>query len=144
FGISPETIMAANGLRNPDLLQVGQDLVILPADGVLYTLKDGESIRWVAQRFGVDTSDIINANDLGDPDLVQPGTQIMVPGFTPRIPRSVVIAGSSNSIASGDDGDQQAAVAGVSVPIDATAYVVPSTRTYEVQAGDTLAGIADT
>jgi LysM repeat protein len=34
FGLSPETIMAANGLRNPDLLQVGQDLVILPTASV--------------------------------------------------------------------------------------------------------------
>ena len=47
FGISPETIMAANGLRNPDLLQVGQDLVILPTNGVLYTLREGDSIRKV-------------------------------------------------------------------------------------------------
>src|SRR5207248_9406361 len=30
------------------------------------------------------------------------------------------------------------------LPIDVTAYTVPSTRTYEVQKGDTLAGIADT
>ena len=43
FGISPLTIMAANGLRNADLLQVGQDLVILPTDGVLYTLRAGHT-----------------------------------------------------------------------------------------------------
>jgi len=138
FGISPETIMAANGLRNPDLLQVGQDLVILPTDGVLYTLRAGESIRRVAERFGVDTMDIVKANDLSDPDVVQPGTQLVVPGVTPRIPRSVAVA-------LGVD-DQQAAVVGggVPLPIDVTAYTVPSTRTYEVQQGDTLAGIAET
>jgi len=141
YGISPETIMAANGLRNPDLLQVGQDLVILPTDGVLYTLKEGESIRKVATRFGVGTADIIQANQLGpDPDLVQPGTRLMVPGATPVLPRRVagtVQAGSS---------DQQAAAigGGVGLPIDDTVQAVPSTRTYEVQAGDTLAGIADT
>ncbi len=139
FGISPETIMAANGLRNPDLLHVGQDLVILPTDGVLYTVRAGESIRRVAERFGVDTMDIVKANDLGDPDVVQPGTQLVVPGVTPRIPRSVAVA-------LGVDAEQQAAVVGggVPLPIDVTAYTVPSTRTYEVQPGDTLAGIADT
>src|SRR5205823_9525226 len=139
FGISPETIMVANGLRNPDLLQVGQELVILPTDGVLYTLRAGESIRRVAERFGVDTADIVKANDLSDPDVVQPGTQLMVPGVTPRVPRSVAVA-------LGVDADQQAAVVGggVPLPIDVTAYTVPSTRTYEVQQGDTLAGIADT
>ena len=63
YGISPETIMAANGIRNPDLLQVGQDLIILPTDGVLYTVRQGESIEKVAERFSVDPDDIIHAND---------------------------------------------------------------------------------
>src|SRR5207247_10728481 len=119
------------------LLQGGQELVILPTDGVLYTLRAGESIRRVAERFGVETTDIVKANDLSDPDVVQPGTQLMVPGVTPRVPRSVAVA-------LGVD-DQQAAVVGggVPLPIDVTACTVPSTRTYEVQQGDTLAGIAE-
>jgi cell wall-associated NlpC family hydrolase len=142
FGISPETIMAANGLRNPDLLQVGQDLVILPTDGVLYTLRSGESIRRVAQRFGVEISAIVNANDLGpDPDLVQPGTKLVVPGATPVLPsrRSAAVAQANSG------GDQEAAAVGggVGLPIGETATAVPSTRTYEVQPGDTLASIAD-
>src|ERR1051325_10648477 len=70
FGISPETIMAANNLRNPDMLKVGQDLVILPTDGVLYALRQGETLRRVAERFSVDLADIIDANELGDPDMV--------------------------------------------------------------------------
>ncbi|GAC1318919.1 MAG: hypothetical protein NVSMB2_13930 [Chloroflexota bacterium] len=140
FGISPETIMAANSLRNPDNLQVGQSLVILPKDGVLYTLRNGESIRKVAERFNVDTMDIVNANDLGgDPDVVQPGTLLMVPGAEPVAP------GHSTVVVKDVDGEQQIAVVGpgVSLPIDVTASAVPSTRTYEVQPGDTLANIAD-
>jgi len=141
FGVSPETIMAANGLSNPDLLQVGQDLVILPTDGVLYTLRSGESIRKVAERFNVDVGDIIRANILGpDPDLVQPGTKLFVPGATPLLPRrasgSVQAPSSDQSVAAVGDG--------VSLPLDYTAGAIPSTRTYEVQTGDTLASIADT
>ena len=141
YGISPITIMAANGLRNPDLLQVGQDLVILPTDGVLYTLKEGESLRTVARRYGVDVADIIAANVLGpNPDVVQPGTKLMVPGATPVLPRAV------SAIVQADNGDQEAATVGggVSLPVEDSYGAVPSTRTYEVQKGDTLAGIADT
>lgn len=143
FSISPETIMAANGLRNADMLKVGQDLVILPADGVLYVVKAGESIRRVAERFGVDTMDIVNANDLGsDPDLVQAGTMLLVPGATP-----VVASASTGTVRSGD-ADQTAATVGSGgeiVPIDVAAtHTAPSTRTYTVQSGDTLASIADT
>jgi cell wall-associated NlpC family hydrolase len=141
FSLKPETIMAANALRNPDKLQVGQDVVILPTDGVLYLLKAGESIKKVAERFGVDTMDIVNANNLGpDPDMVQAGTLLMVPGATP------VVAGTSNGTVRGE-ADQQAATVGtggVIVPIDVTTRATPSTRTYEVQAGDTLVGIAET
>jgi cell wall-associated NlpC family hydrolase/uncharacterized protein (DUF433 family) len=142
FGVSPETIMAANSVRNPDLLQVGQDLVILPTDGVLYTLKDGESIRQVAARFEVETGDIVKANDLGgDPDVVQPGTLLVVPGAKPAAPgRSKVV------VRTNEDGEQQIAAVGggVELPADLTTQAVPSTRTYEVQPGDTLAGIAAT
>src|SRR5207253_4960881 len=140
-GISPETIMAANGLRNPDLLQVGQDLVILPTDGVLYTLRQGDSLRRVADHYSVPVDDIVRANLLGpNPDLVQPGTKLMVPGATPVLPRRLIGGIVTAS------GDQQTASIGGSVglPIDVTAYAVPSTRTYEVQPGDTLAGIAET
>jgi cell wall-associated NlpC family hydrolase len=141
FGLNPETIMAANSLTDADMLQIGQDLVIPPTDGVLYTLRSGESIRRVAERFGVDMGDILKANDVGpDPDVVQPGTQLMVPGATP-----VVHAASAEATvqAGGDDSDQQAAVVGVPVEVSARPSA-PSTRTYEVQPGDTLAGIAET
>jgi LysM repeat protein len=123
------------------MLQIGQDLVIPPTDGVLYTLKPGESIRGVAARFGVDIMDIVKANDLGsNPDVVQPGTQLMVPGATPV----VASAADQTTDQSGDaGGDQQAAVVGVPVEVSARP-AAPSTRTYEVQPGDTLAGIAQT
>jgi peptidoglycan DL-endopeptidase LytE len=141
YGISAATIMAANSLRNPDRLQVGQELVILPSDGVLYTLRDGESIRRVAERFGVDTMDIVNANDLGDdPDVVQPGTLLMVPGAEPVAP------GRTSVVVNNVDGEQQIAAVGpgVSLPVGVTTTAANSTRTYEVQPGDTLLSIAET
>jgi peptidoglycan DL-endopeptidase LytE len=141
YGLDPMTIMAANGLRNPDLLKIGQDLVIPPTDGVLYTLRAGETIGAVAEKFGVDTMDIIKADDLGpDPDLVQPGTLLMVPGAEPQAAaRAAVVVRTS-------DGEQQIAAVGpgIPLPVDATEQLIPSTRTYEVQTGDTLAGIAET
>jgi cell wall-associated NlpC family hydrolase len=145
YGISPLTLMAANGIRNPDLLQIGQDLVILPTDGVLYTLKQGESIKKVAERYSIDPGEIVRANVLGpDPDMVQPGTKIVVPGATP-IPRRVTSATLAAQASGGSDDQTAAAVGGsVSLPLDDYSDAVPSTRTYEVQAGDTLAGIANT
>jgi len=139
YSLSPATILSANNLRDPDLITVGQELVILPTDGVLHTVRAGESIRRVAERYGVEASEIIKANDLGaNPDVVQPGTDLVVPGATPVLPGRRVIARA-------DDGDQQAASigGGASLPLE-DERAVPSTRTYEVQKGDTLLSIADT
>jgi len=139
FSLSPTTILSANNLTDPDMLQVGQELTILPTDGVLYTLHDGESLRKVADRYGIELADIIKANDLGsNPDVVQPGTQLVVPGAEPVQP-------SAQRVAQGGDSDQQAAAVGggTRLPVEPE-HVAPSTRTYEVQNGDTLHGIADT
>jgi len=149
YGISPETLMSANGIRNPDLLQVGQDLTILPTDGVLYTVRQGESIEKVAERFSVDAGDIVRANTLGpNPDVVQPGTKLVVPGADPAQAHQTTTAvaqagGGSGSAGAGDDQVAATVGSGTSLPA-AAAAAVPSTRTYEVQAGDTLASIADT
>ncbi len=139
YSLDPETILNANSLSDPDLITVGEELVILPTDGVLHKVRSGESIRRVADRYGVEMADIVKANDLGDdPDVVQPGTSLVIPGATP-------LPASQRAVAQGDDSDMQVASVGggVSLPIDQQ-RVVPSTRTYEVQSGDTLRGIADT
>ena len=83
------TILAANNLNDPDMLQIGQERIILPTDGVLYTLRPGETLRRVSDAYGVKSvGDIVSANELGsDPDVVQPGTQLIVPGAEPAWPR---------------------------------------------------------
>ena len=57
-----------------------------------------------------------------------------------------MIAGVSHGTAQATEADQTAATvgsSGVLVPIEVTTRATPSTRTYEVQGGDTLAAIAD-
>jgi len=151
FGVSPETILAANDIQEADLLQVGQDLLILPTDGALHALKDGESLNSVAERYGVGVQDLLAANDLGgNPDVVQPGTELVVPGVDPMVDpyATAAVTAAATAAATGDvqaansSTDQQAASTGPAGALRAQA--VPSTRTYEVQPGDTLRSIAYT
>jgi len=93
FGLSPETIIWSNPdlERNPDLLSVGQELNILPVDGVYHQVGGGDTIEGIASTFQTDPTLIINfpANHL-DPDnlVIQPGQWLVVPGgqkpFRPR------------------------------------------------------------
>ena len=95
FGLAPETIMWSNPSLgdNPDLLRVGQELVILPVDGVYHQVGEEDTIEGIATTYKVEPEAIINyaLNEL-DPDepTIQPGQWVVVPGGTkPYVPRTV-------------------------------------------------------
>ncbi len=95
FGLDPETIMWSNDeLENaPDLLSVGQELTILPVNGVYHQAGEGDTIESIASTFKADPAAIINypLNGL-DPDqpVIVPGQWLVVPGGNkPFIPRTV-------------------------------------------------------
>jgi murein DD-endopeptidase MepM/ murein hydrolase activator NlpD len=97
FGINPETIMWANGRfveDNPDLLRVGQELVILPVDGVYHQVGKGDTVEKVAAAFKVEPAAIIDypLNNLdSDNPQIQVGQWLVVPGGTkPYVAREVV------------------------------------------------------
>ena len=95
FGLAPETIMWSNVSLgdNPDLLQVGQELIILPEDGVYHQVGGGDTVAGIASTFRTDPAGILNhpLNEL-DPEqpLIVPGQWLIVPGGTkPYVPRTV-------------------------------------------------------
>ena len=54
FKLQPETVLWANYSLlndNPNMLSVGQDLTIPAADGVLYKVKNNDTIETVASEF---------------------------------------------------------------------------------------------
>jgi LysM repeat protein len=83
YNLRPETILWANDIQDPDLLLIGQDLVIPPTDGVTYTVRPGDGLADVAGRYGVDLQAIISSNHLEDADQIQAGTDLFLPGGRP-------------------------------------------------------------
>jgi murein DD-endopeptidase MepM/ murein hydrolase activator NlpD len=92
YSLQPETIFAANYyllLDDPHNLRPGQELTILPVDGVYREWQAGEGLNGVASFYGVNPQDIVDyplnhldPNTIGDyshPNI-QPGTWIVVPG----------------------------------------------------------------
>lgn len=107
FGLSPETIVWANTEleENPALLRIGQQLIIPPVDGVLHTVKAGDTLESIARKYEVSVDDIINwkPNNLTRESRLIVGQQIMVPGgvkpFTqprPSLTTGKLIAPPSN------------------------------------------------
>jgi LysM repeat protein len=83
FGLDLDTLRWSNPdlERNPDLLSVGTELVILPVAGVYHTVESGETVSAIAERYGVAEADILNypLNDLTTPQSLQVGQQLVVP-----------------------------------------------------------------
>jgi murein DD-endopeptidase MepM/ murein hydrolase activator NlpD len=84
FGIESETILGANPQLSEEAnaLQPGVVLIILPIDGVLHTVTEGESLESVSNLYGIPQEEIIayEPNNLEFPYRLYPGTQIVVPG----------------------------------------------------------------
>lgn len=97
FGLKPETLMWANPAIEdlPDLLRIGQEVVILPIDGVYHEVKEGDTLASIAAKYKVDIDAITGAanewNGLQPPAYtIAAGMQLIVAGGTkPYIPKVV-------------------------------------------------------
>lgn len=52
----------------------------VPAEGIQYVVRWGDTIYLIASRYGVSVEDIVDANGLGNPDLIRAGDVLIIPG----------------------------------------------------------------
>ncbi len=95
FGLDPTTIAWSNSAVEdaPDLLRIGQELVILPIDGVYHTVAEGDTLESIAEEYEAEVGDIISCayNPLAPPDFtIEVGVNLIVPGGEkPYVARTV-------------------------------------------------------
>lgn len=106
FGIRSTYVTWNNAdVTNANALTVGQTLQVPSVEGIIHSVRLGESVSEIAQRYDANAQDIIEfrANGLqGDPNRLREGSQILVPGgrkveiaptiAPPRQPAAVVAA----------------------------------------------------
>lgn len=84
FGIRSTYITWNNAdVTNANALAVGQTLQVPSVEGIIHSVRLGESVSEIAQRYDANAQDIIEfrANGLqGDPNRLREGSQILVPG----------------------------------------------------------------
>lgn len=119
YGITPETVLWANDLRSADLLQIDQELKILPVSGVLHSVKKGETLGGIADAYIADRSRIVEVNTVANPDNLAEGQVLIIPG---GMRRTTEITG---------------------LPAVPSAQEIASAAKYTVKPGDTLMSIAD-
>ncbi len=120
LGVTPEALVQANNIKDPDRIYAGMVLRVPAAavaasapaaNGRWHTVRPGESLSGIADHYGVDPAAIVALNGLKDPDHIVAGIDLQIPAGG---------GGASAPSASG---------AGL--------------RRYVVRPGDSLSGIAD-
>ncbi len=103
FGISLEDLMAANGLTNPDVLDVGQELTIPeagfadtqpaddgssdegdsgdsePAEEQTYIVRAGDTLFNIGQYFGITVDELAEYNSITDINSLDVGQELKIP-----------------------------------------------------------------
>lgn len=104
YGLSWPVVAAANGITNPNLIYVGQVLII-PAGGTTplpvpttapaptavpttapqpqagqYTVKPGDNLYRIATQFGTTVAALVQANNIVNPNLIFVGQVLVIPG----------------------------------------------------------------
>lgn len=79
FNITSDTIIAANDLlTNTTEVEVDKELIILPINGILHTIEDGDTAASLAQEYSANAAKITAFNDAEEIGLVK-GQQVIVP-----------------------------------------------------------------
>lgn len=81
FGISLGALVGSNGNILDDLhtLEPGTVLRIVK-DGVLHSVKRGQTLTDIARTYGVSLAEILRANRLEDREYIYPGEEFFIPG----------------------------------------------------------------
>jgi LysM repeat protein len=147
-GVGLQQLMRANGIENPKLVQAGQRL-LLPGGAATaasgggngrgrdggaaapgtsgrsfsYSVKEGETLSEIAERYDTTVNQLMQRNRIGDPSQLQAGSQLLIPGTQVTAPSS-----STSRSATAKPAGQ--------------AYN-PKAKEHVVQSGESLSQIAD-
>ncbi len=80
FGVTQDTIISVNNIKQSRLIQVGQYLKIPSMPGIIYTVREnGETPASIAQKYKVDAVKCANANSIEVSAVLNAGTSLFVP-----------------------------------------------------------------
>ena len=79
FGVRLDTLISINGITDARRIASGLTLKIPNIDGIVHTVRKGESLSGIAGVHGVSVIDLIDTNDLSSQTIL-PGQALFIPG----------------------------------------------------------------
>ena len=117
FNVNAAALISANKLTNPNLIFVGQSLIIpsggasLPVStqpaatagttGTIYVIQPGDTLYKIMVKFNVSASAIIVANRLTNPSLLFVGQKLVIPGAAAPVPAATAPAATAVPVPGG-------------------------------------------
>jgi len=90
YDLDVKTIMWANNIANVNSLKLGQTLEIPPRDGVVVTIKKGDTVESLAKKYSAEAADIVDHNWLESPFTLVEGSELFIPnGIIKETPKPV-------------------------------------------------------
>lgn len=86
YNTTVEELVKLNNIQNPDLIYVGERLLIKTSDDdsnkekeVIYTVKRGDTLWKISKRYGVSIEKIVSLNNIQNPNLIYTGQRLRIP-----------------------------------------------------------------
>lgn len=87
LGVSVESLMAENNIKNPNLIYPNMELKVTreeketkEIDTDIYVVQKNDSISKIAKKFGVEIEDILTLNNIKNPNLIYPNMKLKIRG----------------------------------------------------------------
>lgn len=78
YSLSPEAILAANGMQATEPLVAGQTLII-PIEADSHQVIPGETLWTISQKYGITLQELARVNHIANPALILPGMRLRIP-----------------------------------------------------------------
>ncbi len=79
YGLAPEVLARFNRIPDLNRIAIGQEILIpIGPTPNYYTVKSGDSLYTLANRFGTTIDELVRLNEISDPSLIYPGQRLKI------------------------------------------------------------------
>ncbi len=87
YGTTVDSIVSLNNIQNPNLIYVGEKLIIRSTENVqgnensstiYYIVRSGDTLSEIAQRYGVTVQSIASENNISNPNIIYIGQRLII------------------------------------------------------------------